>query len=52
MRDQSQISDKDLLQLTVEEEDFRSSIGTMDKKGKRQWVFPKKPKGRYTNYRT
>lgn len=35
-----------------QEESFRTSIGTMDKKGKRQWVFPKKPSGRFTTYRT
>jgi cytochrome c oxidase accessory protein FixG len=52
MRDQSQINDKDLEQLSLEEEAFRNSIGTMDKKGKRQWVFPKKPSGRFTKYRT
>lgn len=48
----SQIKDQDLAQLSAEEEAFRSSIGTMDRKGKRQWVFPKKPHGRYTKYRT
>ncbi|WP_292008743.1 cytochrome c oxidase accessory protein CcoG [Chryseobacterium sp.] len=30
---------------------FRDSVGTMDDAGKRKWVFPKKPKGKYTNYR-
>lgn len=48
----SQIKDQDLEKLSAEEEAFRSSIGTMDKKGKRQWVFPKKPSGRFTVYRT
>ena len=33
------------------EESFRDSIGTINEEGKRQWVYPKKPKGRYTNYR-
>lgn len=51
MGDQSQIKDKDLEQLSIEEEAFRNTIGTMDKKGKRQWVFPKKPSGRFTTYR-
>jgi hypothetical protein len=32
-------------------EDFRNSVGTMDQSGKRKWVFPRKPKGKYTNYR-
>ncbi|SFZ93059.1 cytochrome c oxidase accessory protein CcoG [Chryseobacterium limigenitum] len=35
----------------VEPESYRDSIGTMDQTGKRKWVFPKKPKGKYTNYR-
>lgn len=35
----------------VEPETYRDSIGTMEQSGKRKWVFPKKPKGRYTNYR-
>ena len=33
-------------------ETFRDSIGTMDNSGKRKWVFPRKPKGKYTNYRS
>lgn len=32
-------------------EDFRNSVGTMDGAGKRKWVYPRKPKGKYTNYR-
>ncbi len=36
----------------VDAETFRDSIGTMDQSGKRKWVFPKKPSGKYTNYRT
>lgn len=52
MSEESQIKDKELEQLNAEEESFRTSIGTMDKKGKRQWVFPKKPSGRYTKWRT
>lgn len=36
----------------LEPETFRDSVGTMDQSGKRKWVFPRKPKGRYTNYRT
>ena len=30
---------------------FRDSVGTMDDTGKRKWVFPRKPKGKFTNYR-
>lgn len=32
-------------------EEFRDSIATVDKEGKRVWIYPKKPKGRYYNYR-
>jgi cytochrome c oxidase accessory protein FixG len=34
------------------EEAFRDSIGTIDAKGKRKWIYPKRPKGKFTNYRT
>jgi cytochrome c oxidase accessory protein FixG len=33
------------------EEEFRDSIATVDEKGKRIWVFPKKPKGQLHNWR-
>lgn len=33
------------------EESFRNSVGTMDETGKRKWVYPRKPKGKFTNYR-
>ncbi|MDD3772509.1 MAG: cytochrome c oxidase accessory protein CcoG [Weeksellaceae bacterium] len=49
---QSQISDKDLAQIFKEDEEFRNLVGTMDRKGKRKWMFPKKPSGKFTNYRT
>jgi cytochrome c oxidase accessory protein FixG len=32
-------------------EKFRDSIGTVNEEGKRTWVFPKKPSGRYYKYR-
>lgn len=32
-------------------EDFRNSVGTMHQTGERKWVYPRKPKGKYTNYR-
>ena len=35
----------------LDPETYRDSIGTMDQSGKRKWVFPRKPKGKYTNYR-
>ena len=33
-------------------EQFRDSIATVNKEGKRSWVFPKKPRGRFYKYRT
>ncbi|SHJ35159.1 cytochrome c oxidase accessory protein FixG [Arenibacter nanhaiticus] len=33
------------------EENFRDSIGTINKEGKRAWVFPKKPSGPLYEYR-
>ena len=33
-------------------DEFRDSIGTIKKDGKRNWLFPKHPKGRYYNART
>ncbi len=37
---------------TPENEYFRDSIGTVDEQGKRSWVYPKKPSGRFYKYRT
>ncbi len=34
-----------------ENEQFRDSISTITKEGKRAWIYPKKPKGKYYNYR-
>ena len=34
------------------EEAFRDTISTVDEEGKRKWLYPKKPVGKYTNYRT
>jgi len=35
-----------------DKEVFRDSIGTINEEGKRNFIYPKKPKGKYTNYRT
>lgn len=35
----------------LDPETFRDSVGTMEQSGKRKWVFPRKPKGKFTNYR-
>ena len=37
---------------TENKEIFRDSIGTISDSGKRNFIFPKKPKGRFYNYRT
>jgi len=37
---------------TQDKEHFRDSIGTISEEGKRNFIHPKKPKGRFTNYRT
>lgn len=35
----------------IADETFRDHLSTVDKEGKRIWVYPKKPKGRFTRYR-
>src|SRR5688572_32449144 len=37
--------------LTKSQEEFRDSIATVDNKGKRIWIYPRKPTGRYHNWR-
>ena len=32
-------------------EEFRDSIATVDEKGKRLWIYPKKPSGKFHNWR-
>ena len=39
------------MSTTTPNENFRDSISTIDEKGKRQWIFPKKPKGKFYDYR-
>jgi polyferredoxin len=36
----------------IDTEDYRDKIATVDESGKRVWIYPKKPKGRFTNART
>ena len=38
-------------ELYEPDESFRDSIGTIDQEGKRNWIFPKKPKGRFFEWR-
>jgi len=35
-----------------QQESFRDSIGTINEEGLRNWIHPKKPKGKYYTYRT
>ena len=39
------------MELDNKNESFRDSIATIDKQGKRAWIFPKKPSGRLYNLR-
>jgi cytochrome c oxidase accessory protein FixG len=48
-KERQENSNKD--SLTVAQEEFRDTIGTVDEKGKRIWVYPKKPSGKYHNWR-
>lgn len=38
-------------QGAVRDEGFRDSISTVDKRGRRVWVYPKKPHGKFTRWR-
>mgnify|MGYP001268078965 CR=1 FL=1 len=37
---------------TNDKESFRDHIGTITEEGKRKWIYPKKPSGRFYKYRT
>lgn len=37
--------------MAQDQENFRDSIGTINEEGKRAWVFPKKPSGKFYEYR-
>jgi cytochrome c oxidase accessory protein FixG len=39
------------LEDIIDTEEYRDTIATVDDKGKRVWLYPKKPKGRYYNRR-
>lgn len=39
------------LEEVYDEAGFRDELSTIDKEGKRIWVYPKKPKGRFHNWR-
>ncbi|WP_205503369.1 cytochrome c oxidase accessory protein CcoG [Rufibacter psychrotolerans] len=40
-----------MAQAVVDKESFRDSIATVDKEGKRVWLYPKKPNGKLYQYR-
>ena len=37
--------------MAEEQGNFRDTIGTLDEEGKRKWVYPKKPSGKFYKYR-
>ena len=37
--------------IEIDYDAFRDQIGTVDEEGKRRWVFPRKPRGRFHQYR-
>src|SRR3954469_4344242 len=39
------------VQAPIQKESFRDTIATVDKEGKRKWIYPTKPKGKLYNYR-
>ncbi len=41
----------DSIEEFIDTEEYRDSIGTVDKSGKRIWIYPKKPKGWFHNRR-
>lgn len=38
--------------MAQDQDNFRDTIGTINEEGKRAWVFPKKPSGKFWKYRT
>lgn len=39
-------------QLSEENQEFRDQLATVTKEGKRKWIYPKKPSGKFYNART
>jgi cytochrome c oxidase accessory protein FixG len=39
-------------QISEEKQTFRNQIATVDKTGRRMWIYPKKPSGKFYNART
>jgi polyferredoxin len=40
------------LPVIEDSEAYRDTLATVDAQGKRIWIYPKKPEGRFTKYRT
>ena len=45
-------SEVEILQASEENKEFRNRLATVTKEGKRKWIFPKNPSGRFYNART
>jgi cytochrome c oxidase accessory protein FixG len=45
------VSKDNIEDFIFQSEEFRDSIATVSKEGKRVWLFPKMPSGKYYNYR-
>lgn len=43
--------DRDTINPLTEEERYRDSVSTITEDGKRNWIYPKKPSGRFYQYR-
>lgn len=43
---------KNQINPITSEESFRDTVGSISTDGKRKWIFPKKPSGRFYNYRS
>ncbi len=40
-----------IVEKQLEEKSFRDSLSTLDEDGKRKWIYPKKPSGKFTKWR-
>jgi len=40
------------IEILYQNEGFRDSIGTVQEDGKRKWIYPRKVKGKYYNWRS
>ena len=57
MNEEKDLNEPDYSHLVEEKKEFldqsfRDSVGTIDKQGKRKYIFPKKPSGKFYNWRT